>query len=395
MQRLPPPSPTPGTARDGSVGAPAAPAMGTFRGGVLVRANSTFAALFAAGGDATGSSLESFVEAPRDAAPLRAAFAEGRSHTGAMLVRSLDGATFLAEVHAETVSGSGASAVGVLVVRTLSAGDDPLEPPPPSSRPVLPMASSTGFSSAPPPAQALPAHTLDLARDLLRETSQLMAGVAAEAGAVRATFQAARASVPADVAAEVGRALQALTSCVGAASSMTRKLRHLGAGRVARVRTADVLEDVRATISPLVGARLTVSAGSAADIELEMPRDDLVLALAHLALRTFRASAGGSVRIGAYAAQAPAASSDGPPRAVMIIDLVGEAPGGPPESPRSAPASVASVASVPSIRAPELGRAFGAVQSVLADLGVTLDPEDVGPRSTRCVVRLPLPAGAR
>jgi PAS domain S-box-containing protein len=328
-------------------------------------------------GEATNASAEVAVQRPDGSTAVLQIRATGRRGLGGVVA---------------TIEGVITDSTPALAERRAAATLDSAR----ASLEALAAATSSAVVSVPPSADGASAAMLELARDLLRECSQLVAAISAEAGALRAIVHAARASVPDDVAKDLMTTAHAIGTAVAGANLLARKLRRVGAADESATPIAELLEEVRSVVSAIAGAKITLSVDAAETASVLAPRNDLVIALVHLVLRAFRAGGSGSLRIGVYATVPPSAGRGSIPPAArppeLVIDMIAD-PAGADGGSLDAEHASGPVSIVP--RSDESARTLAAAKAVLASIGGAVEPEEVTGRFARVVVRLPCQVAAK
>lgn len=256
----------------------------------------------------------------------------------------------------------------------------------------LASAARSTVGSMPAPADAASHALLELARDLLRESSVLVASIAAEAATLRATVHAARAAVPGDVAKELTTTTLSIGRVVAGANLLARKLRRIGTSAGAAVPVSELLDELRGVVAAITGARIAVTVDAVESVTVLAPRNDLVVALVHLALRAHRAAGAGSLRIGAYATVPPSAGRGFRPPETrdpeLVIDMIADPAGSDGGATLDREQASGPISVTPTSE--ESARTRAAAESVLAGLGGSVEPEEVAGRFARVIVRLPI-----
>jgi PAS domain S-box-containing protein len=266
--------------------------------------------------------------------------------------------------------------------REAEGGAYSLEPPTSNTSRIVAARRRDGANLAP--------SVMELSQELLREASQHLHSLGRAIGIAQLEIGAAVETVP--QLGVLSDRLDVMARSFAAATSINRRVRHALSGGGASAPLGDVLEGVRATLTPVIGdGVITVDAGDAGAILLDHRVDELALALTHLALRAFRFAGSGGLRLGARriaplppdprlrsrVAVAPQETQD------TLITLMGTAP---PDSAVHGENISAELLAVP--RRDESDAAFAAVKAILAAVGGTIEVDDVSFDEATTTIRL-------
>jgi PAS domain S-box-containing protein len=162
--------------------------------------------------------------------------------------------------------------------------------PPPSHTRAAPRSRRDSANLAPA--------VMELSQELLREASQHLHSLGRAIGIAQLELGAAAPAAPRlEVLTE---RVDVMARSFAATTAINRRVRHALVGGGASAPLSDMLEGIRATLAPVVGANvITVDASDAAGVLLDHRVDELALALIHLALRAFRFAGSGALLLGA------------------------------------------------------------------------------------------------
>jgi hypothetical protein len=189
--------------------------------------------------------------------------------------------------------------------------------------------------------------------------------------------------------------IESVSSALASAAVLNRGARRvLTSSATLGASFGEVLDNVQATVAPLVGAggALSVEPGDAANVILAERVEELCAALTYLALRTFRFAGSGTLRIAAHRlvpppeSQRPRSRLGRPPaeREQVVIEILGTAP--PDMVDTALDISSDMLRTVP--RPAETDVVYQAAQTLVAAAGGTIESDDAAFSTARCVVRL-------
>jgi PAS domain S-box-containing protein len=263
--------------------------------------------------------------------------------------------------------------------------------PPISVRGVRLEGAQGGDSASP-----IQAGTMELSHELLREASQHLHAIGRELRALRqlARGQAGREGVPPlpkEIAADLSTRVDALTHEAAATAALNRGVRRALASETMGAPLVELLENVRATLAPVVGSKaLAVEAGDGGDLVIQERVQELTLALTHLGLRAYRFAGSGSLRfvarrVPALAAVGRALATRPPPdRSDVLVEIIGTAPTDLAETAMEISSDL--VRTIP--RPADADLAFTAAQTLIAGAGGVIEIDDAGFTTARSTVRL-------
>jgi PAS domain S-box-containing protein len=255
------------------------------------------------------------------------------------------------------------------------------------------------------PAGGIATGMMAVAHELLHEASQHLHTLGREVRAMRSLLKAYGASLPPDLLEELGARLDTLALATTGSAAINRGVRKALAAHTMGAPLAEVLDNVRATLLPVLGDRfLKVDVGDAGATVIPERVDELTIALTHLALRAFRFSGSGTLQICASQATAMTpeprstmgASPPNPrprpwlappgrePPAFALIEILGNAPadlGG-----AAVEISSDMLKTIP--RPAEADLAYAGAQALITCAGGSIEVDDATFSTARTVVRL-------
>jgi PAS domain S-box-containing protein len=246
--------------------------------------------------------------------------------------------------------------------------------------------------------------TMELSHELLREASQHLHALGRELRGLRSALRGRADTIPQEAADELALRIESASSALSAAAVLNRGVRRVLTGHAAMgAPFAEVLQNVQASLAPLVGvqhaaegvgAALVVDAGDTANVILSERVDELCTALTYLSLRAFRFAGSGSLRIAAHRvvpppeSQRPRSRLSRPPaeREQLVIEILGTAPADMVDT--VVDISSDMLHTIP--RPAEADLAYQAAQMLVASAGGTIESDDTTFSTARSVVRLRL-----
>ncbi len=313
--------------------------------------------------------------------------------TAQVSVRRPDGTTRVVHIRAtgrRDTSGRVAHIDGVVVDAPRDPDASAAGAAPISVRGARPEAAAAGEAASP-----IAGGTMELSHELLREASQHLHAIGRELRALRAIVRGAPpdAALQKEVLAELSAHVDALHVEAAATAALNRGVRRALASETMGAPLVELLENVRATLGPVVGAKsIAVDAGDGGDMVVQERVQELTLALTHLGLRAFRFAGSGSLRITARRAAAPAASAA--PRALgarpppagadVLVEIVGTAPSDLAENAMEISSDM--VRTIP--RPTDVDLAYASAQTLIAAAGGAIELDDAGFTTARTTVRL-------
>jgi len=238
--------------------------------------------------------------------------------------------------------------------------------------------------------------TMELSHELLRESSQHLHTVSRELRGVRAALKTHAAGLPPAFVRELEAHLDAAVSVSGGAAALNRSVRRVLAGATTLgAPLAEVLENVRATLAPVLGIAeraLVIEAGDAATAIVPERIEEVSAALVYLALRAFRFAGSGSLRVIARRTEPlpehlrarPRLSRSPGDQAQVVIEILGTAPADIVDT--SVEISSDMLRTIP--RPDEADVAYQAAQTLIASIGGSIESDDATFSTARSVVRL-------
>ena len=316
----------------------------------------------------------------------RIAAGEIVSATAQVSLRRLDGRTRVLHLRAtgrRDTSGVVRDIEGVATdgSREIESTYAQFEPPPSHTRSAPPRRRD-GANLAP--------SVMELSQELLREASQHLHSLGRAIGIAQLEIGAVVEASP-QLDALTDR-LDVMARSFAAATSINRRVRHALSGGGASAPLGDVLEGIRATLTPVLGdGVITVDTSDASSVLLDHRVDELALALTHLALRAFRFAGSGALRLSARRIAplppdprlrnritvAPLETLD------TLITLTGNAP---PDSAVLEDEISADLQIAP--RRDDNDQAFTAVRAILAAVGGNIELDDVTFDEATTTIRL-------
>jgi len=232
------------------------------------------------------------------------------------------------------------------------------------------------------PSAAAPA-LLELAQELLREASQHLHSLGRELKTLRRDLgEPTPSALSTDDAERLLGRTELMARSFAAVSSLNRRVRHALRGSGASAAFADVLEEVRATLGPVIGDEvITINAGDAGGAMIENRSDELNIALTHLALRAFRMAGSGTLQIEARRVSPPPPTAKtrprlGTPTLDRMDTLLIITAGAPPDSSlHGAGISTDMLQTVP--RRSENDQSLMAARTVLALCNADIETDDI------------------
>jgi PAS domain S-box-containing protein len=245
--------------------------------------------------------------------------------------------------------------------------------------------------AAPPARDAVAPSLMELSHEMLREASQQVHALTREIRGMRTMLRTQGGSMPAEVREELTRRLDNMTAAASSAASLNRGARRALTGTSTMGATlGEVLENVRNTLTPVVGERLlSVQAGETESVLIEDHVDELGTALIYLGLRAFRFSGSGSLRITAVRS-AGADSVRGwsrsprPAEDMVTIEIMGSAPPEISETPTDISSDM--LRTIP--RPAETDLAYQAACTLVGVAGGSIESDDATFTTARSVVKL-------
>ena len=237
--------------------------------------------------------------------------------------------------------------------------------------------------------------TAALSHELLREGSQLLHTLSRELRGVRAAIKANAATLPPDALHDLTARVEAAASVASGAATLNRSVRRvLTASTSLGAPVSEVLENVRATLAPVLGAgerAVSVDAGDAANVILSQRVEELGAALVYLSLRAFRFAGSGTLHLAARRTEPQPEprsrgrlSRAGQERADVLIEILGAAP--PDLADTSVEISSDMLRAIP--RPAEADLAYQAAVTLLASVGGSVESDDATFSTARSVIRL-------
>jgi hypothetical protein len=237
---------------------------------------------------------------------------------------------------------------------------------------------------------------MELSHELLREASQHLHTLSRELRGVRTGLKTHAACLPPGVVDDLTVRLDAAAAVIAGASALNRGVRRVLTGSTTLgAPLAEVLENVRATLTPLMSSSdhaLFVDAGDAATAVIPERIEEIGAALIYLALRAFRFAGSGTLRIVAHRVEPSAESprvrtrlARAPiDRAHIVIELLGAAPADLADT--TVEISSDMLRTIP--RPAEADVAYQAAQTLIASVGGSIDSDDATFSTARSVIRL-------
>ena len=240
---------------------------------------------------------------------------------------------------------------------------------------------------------------MELSHELLREASQHMHALGRELRGARTALKGRADGIPHEAAADLGLRIESASSALASAAVLNRGVRRVLTGSATLgAPFGEVLENVQATVSPLVGAPggaggvLSIEAGDAANVIIAERVDELCAALTYLALRAFRFAGSGTLRIAAHRvvpppeSQRPRSRLARPPveREQVVIEILGTAPADMLDT--AVDISSDMLRTVP--RPAEADVVYQAAQVLIAAAGGVIESDDATFSTARSVIRL-------
>jgi PAS domain S-box-containing protein len=279
-----------------------------------------------------------------------------------------------------------------------SGGEGGVHETRPRGRPADPLSGWLG--SAPrvemgysPDAQS--SATMAISHELLREGSQLLHTLGRELRGVRNALKAVASSLSPVAMGDLGARLDASTSIVAGAAALNRGVRRvLTAATTLGAPFSEVLENMRATLVPVLGAgerAITIDAGDAANVVVPERVEELGAALVYLSLRAFRFAGSGTLHVLARRAEAPPEphrrgrlSRAVSERSYLVIEIVGAAPADLADT--AVEISSDMLRAIP--RPAEADVAYQAAVALLGSVGGIVESDDATFSTARTVIRL-------
>jgi PAS domain S-box-containing protein len=256
---------------------------------------------------------------------------------------------------------------------------------------------------------------MELSHELLREASQHLHTLGRELRGARAALKSRPDSLPQEGLNELSMRIEGAANALASSAVLNRSVRRVLTGTSSLgAPFGEVLENVKATLAPLVGGSsashtsrpdaegadrrtdgpLSVDAGDTANVIIGERVDELCAAIGYLALRAFRFAGSGALRISAHRvvpppeSQRPRSRAARPPaeREQLVIEILGTAPADMVDT--AVDISSDMLRTIP--RPAEADLAYQAAQTLIAAAGGSIESDDATFSTARSVIRLRL-----
>jgi hypothetical protein len=245
---------------------------------------------------------------------------------------------------------------------------------------------------------------MELSHELLREASQHLHSLGRELRGARTVLKGRADAIPREAAADLTLRIESASLALSSAAVLNRGVRRVLTGSATLgAPFGEVLENVQATLAPLVGAPhasgdaggvVSVDVGDASKVILAERVDELCAALTYLALRAFRFAGSGTLRIAAHRvvpppeSQRPRSRMSRPPaeREQVVIEILGSAPADMVDT--AVDISSDMLRTIP--RPAEADVVYQAAHMLIAAAGGAIESDDATFSTARTVIRMRL-----